>query len=220
MPPNVITTMSGSTVRDLFVQARVPVEVVRARQAGRHLVVERGVDEIGVAEQTVEVRARTCRRRCRRRSAPPPGWRRSAARCPPVAVRSAGSSRRRLGRLDGPVAGHGLDGYGGAVGRRRPRSLPGSDRTAVVGERRHHLGGAGTDGHEHGERSQPADPVPVPADASARRRTGRRGGERHDRPMLRRGGLCGRGMYRVVGSATVPVNKDTQSTIHPEKGET
>jgi hypothetical protein len=38
--------------------------------------------------------------------------------------------------------------------------------------------------------------------------------------MLRAEELCGRSTYRAVGSVTVPVNKDTQPTIHPEKGET
>ncbi len=57
LPPNVATTMSGSTSGSLRVDLGRPVEEVGPGQAGRHLVVEFGVDDLRAVEQLLEVRA-------------------------------------------------------------------------------------------------------------------------------------------------------------------
>ncbi len=115
----------GIDHRDLLAQACAPVEVVGAGQAGRHLVVERRCRRDRCRRAGGRGRARTSRRRCRRRSAPPPGCRPSAARCPPVAVRSGVSSPRpsRAGRRAASAVAV-LDRASPDRRPRRPRRCP------------------------------------------------------------------------------------------------
>ena len=57
LPPNVATTMSGSTPGSFAREFGRPVEEVGAGEAGRHLVVELGVDDVRAVEQRLQVRA-------------------------------------------------------------------------------------------------------------------------------------------------------------------
>ena len=173
LPPNVATTMSGSTSGSLRREFGLPVEEVGTGQAGRHLVVEFGVDDVRAVEQRLQVRAERARVAVADDVHLGLVGRRSADRCPRARCRRDGRGRHRVDGCGRRGRG-GIDGTGhGRVGRVRRCDPPVGSR---VGDRIVTGGQAADDLHRDRTRSATTmherhhAPRHVPCGELARRR--------------------------------------------------
>ena len=182
LPPNVTTTMSGSTVGQLPAQVRRPVEEVGPGQARRHLVVDGRLGDPGVVEQLLRGTARTSRRRCRRRRAPAPERPPTAARAIVVVVVVVGGGVVVVGRaaMVDVVAAATDAVTGDAVA---VDVAPFGHRLAGPAEQRRHAPRrpTPTSSTQRHDRRRSGDAMVAPADARGRERLGHRCGKPTDR---------------------------------------